>query len=102
MNPAVIGLAEAGKEAVLPLEDRRTMGMIADSIMSNAPGVDNDMLASAVSTGMAMAMMNNQGNMSSNPQYILNDISIDGETIARAVTKGQQNVDYRMNPVRSY
>lgn len=102
MNPAVIGLAEAGKEAVLPLEDRRTMGMIADSIMSNAPGVDNDMLASAVSTGMAMAMMNNQGNMSSNPQYILNDISIDGETIARAVTKGQRSIDYRYNPTPQF
>lgn len=102
MNPAIIGLAEAGNEAVLPLEDRRAMGMIADSIMSSAPvSMDNDMITSAVSQGVAMAMMANSNN-SSTPQYILNDISIDGETIARAVTKGQQSVDYRMNPVGSY
>ena len=35
-NASVIGVGEAGTEAVLPLENRRTMSMIADSILSNS------------------------------------------------------------------
>lgn len=32
----IAGIGEAGNEAVLPLENKRTMGMIADSILANA------------------------------------------------------------------
>lgn len=95
---AIAGIGESGAEAVLPLENRRTMNMIADSILSNASvGMDEEVLTNAVARGVAMAMMNNQGNQKI-PEYIMNNITLDGETIARAVTKGQQSLDRRMNP----
>ena len=34
-DPSLIGVGEAGREAVLPLENRRTMRMLADSIVDN-------------------------------------------------------------------
>lgn len=100
--PSVIGVGEAGKEAVLPLENKRTMSMIADSITQNAKGigVDEEMLTNAVARGVAMAMMSNQDNRPINlyaTLYTEND-----EVLARAVTRGQQKIDYRMNPTPAF
>ena len=92
------GIGEAGKEAVLPLENRRTMSMIADSIMESGNiGVDEETLANAVAQGVAMAMMNNQGNQTPINLYATL-YTEDNEVLARAVAKGQESIDYRYNP----
>lgn len=103
-NPSVVGIGEAGPEAILPLENKRTMGMIADSITENqSSGIDENMLANAVAEGVAMALMNNIDNLSGgSPKYIQNSISLDGDVLIRAVTKAQDDYDYRMNPTPRY
>lgn len=45
-----------------------------------------------------MTAMSNSSTGGGNPEYIMNNIEIDGEVIARAVTKGQQRIDRRYNP----
>ena len=98
----IAGLGEAGKEAVLPLENRRTMNMIADSIMKNASvGVDEETLTNAVARGVAMAMMNNQGNQTPINLYATL-YTEDNEVLARAVAKGQESIDYRYNPTPQF
>lgn len=101
--PSVIGVGEAGKEAVLPLENRRTMSMIADSILSNSKsmGMDEKVLTDAVARGVAMAMMNNQQNPINVTCYAELRTE-DNEVLARAVTKGQQSLDYRMHPTPQF
>ena len=100
--PSVIGVGEAGKEAVLPLENKRTMSMIADSIMSNSTvGMDEEVLTNAVARGFAMAMMNNQQSPVNVTCYAELRTE-DNEVLARAVTKGQQSIDYRKNPTPQF
>lgn len=102
MQPSVIGLAEAGKEAVLPLENRRTMSMIADSIMGNATtGMSEEALVNAVTAGVTMAMMNNHGNQTPINLYATL-YTEDNEVLARAVAKGQESIDYRYNPTPQF
>ena len=102
MQPSVIGLAEAGKEAVLPLENRRTMSMIADSIMGNATtGMNEETLTNAVTAGVTMALMNNQGNQTPINLYATL-YTEDNEVLARAVAKGQESIDYRYNPTPQF
>lgn len=100
---SVIGVGEAGKEAVLPLENRRTMSMIADSILSNSSsmGMNEKILTNAVARGVAMAMMNNQQNPINVTCYAELKTE-DNEVLARAVTKGQQSLDYRMHPTPQF
>lgn len=101
-NASVIGVGEAGKEAVLPLENKRTMSMIADSIMSNSTvGMDEEVLTNAVARGFAMAMMNNQQSPVNVTCYAELRTE-DNEVLARAVTKGQQSIDYRKNPTPQF
>lgn len=98
----VIGVGEAGREAVLPLENRRTMSMIADSIVSssdNTMGLTKEEMAQAVAQGVAMAMMNNSGN---NPKYIMNSINVNGREIMKAVTEAENDANYRLNPSPAY
>lgn len=88
------------KEAVLPLENSRTMGMIADSIVSNSSGglgLSKAEIQQAVAEGVVMAMMNNQGNQPNITVYAELKTEND-EVLARAVTRGQQKIDYRNNP----
>ena len=97
-QPSIIGVGEAGQEAVLPLENRRTMGMIADSIMSSnngGIGFSKEELSQAVAEGVAMAMMSNQGNQPNITVYAELRTEND-EVLARAVTRGQEKLDYRM------
>lgn len=99
----VIGIGEAGSEAVLPLENPRTMKKIADSIVSSSDGsmgLTKEEMAKAVAQGVAMAMSMNSGNK--NPQYIMNSIILDGIEIAKAVTKAQNDTDSRFNPSPAY
>lgn len=99
----VIGIGENGSEAVLPLENPRTMKKIADSIVSSSDGsmgLTKEEMAKAVAQGVAMAMSMNSGN--NNPQYIMNSIILDGSEIAKAVTKAQNDTDSRFNPSPAY
>lgn len=99
----VIGIGEAGSEAVLPLENPRTMKKIADSIVSSSDGsmgLTKEEMAKVVTQGVAMAMSMNSGNK--NPQYIMNSIILDGIEIAKAVTKAQNDTDSRFNPSPAY
>ena len=103
-NASVIGVGEAGQEAVLPLENRRAMRNIANSIVNSSNGnmgLSKEELTQAVAQGVAMAMMNNQGN-SSSPQYIMNSITLDGRELARVVTKAQDDMNRRFNPSPAY
>lgn len=99
----VIGIGEAGSEAVLPLENPRTMKKIADSIVSSSDGsmgLTKEEMTKAVAQGVAMAMSMNSG--SKNPQYIMNSIILDGSEIAKAVTKAQNETNSRFNPSPAY
>ena len=99
----VIGIGEAGSEAVLPLENPRTMKKIADSIVSSSDGsmgLTKEEMTKAVAQGVAMAMSMNSGNK--NPQYIMNSIILDGSEIAKAVTKAQNETNSRFNPSPAY
>lgn len=99
-------IGEKGKEAVLPLENPKTMRLIADSITANMDsgagtmGLSKSELTQAVAQGVAMAMSMNSGNK--NPQYIMNSIILDGSEIAKAVTKAQNDMDSRYNPSPAY
>lgn len=106
-SASVIGVGEAGKEAVLPLENKKTMKMIADSITSNASdsgiGLSKEELTQAVAQGVAQAMMNmNTSSQGSTPRYIMNSITLDGRELAKAITKAQEDESYRMNPSPAY
>ena len=99
----VIGIGEAGSEAVLPLENPRTMKKIADSIVSSSDGsmgLTKEEMTKAVAQGVAMAMSMNSG--SKNPQYIMNSIILDGSEIAKAVTKAQNDTNSRFKPSPAY
>ena len=99
----VIGIGEAGSEAVLPLENPRTMKKIADSIVSSSDGsmgLTKEEMAKAVAQGVAMAMSMNSG--TKNPQYIMNSIILDGSEIAKAVSKAQNETNSRFNPSPAY
>lgn len=99
----VIGIGEAGSEAVLPLENPRTMKKIADSIVSSSDGsmgLTKEEMAKAVAQGVAMAMSMNGGNNA--PQYIMNSITLDGSEIAKAVSKAQREQNSRFQPSPAY
>lgn len=103
-NPSVVGIGEAGDEAILPLENSKTMGMIADSILDNySGGIDEDMIANAVAEGVVMAIVSNQQNFESDQRPINITVKLENdEAIARASIRGQQSIDYRMNPTPQY
>lgn len=92
------------KEAVLPLENPRSMRMIAESIMAEAPtGSMKDDIKAAVMEGIVnVAMNHSMGNSESQaPIYITVQLEND-EAIARAAIRGQKQIDYRMNPTPQF
>lgn len=104
-SASVIGVGEAGQEAVLPLTNQKAMKNIADSIMSGYDGnvgLSKEELAAAVERGVVTAMMNNGGFGGSSPEYIMNSIKVNERELARIVTKAQNNTEYRMNPSPTY
>ena len=104
-SASVIGVGEAGQEAVLPLENRKAMKSIADSIMSGYDGnmgLTKEEIMEAVERGVVTALMNNGGFGGSSPEYIMNSIKVNERELARIVTKAQNNTDYRMNPSPAY
>lgn len=100
-RPTIAGFGEAGDEAALPLDNQRVMRKISKSILSNAPqgGMENiaDDIKQAVMEGIAEVMMNNSS-QTGTPQYIQNSIYLDGDVMARVVTKAQEDKKYRYNP----
>lgn len=99
-NPSVVGIGEAGPEAILPLQNKRTMAMIADSITDNQSGGFNSQdVVDAIVEGVVTAMAMNQRSQTGNsPKYIQNSIILDGDVLLRAITKAQDDYDYRMSP----
>lgn len=94
----IVGIGEAGKEAVLPLENKRTMNMIAESILGNASaGMSPEEIRNAVNEGVSLAMMNNAQNQPPINVYATL-YTENNEVLARAVTQGQRSIDYRKNP----
>ena len=91
-DPSLIGVGEAGHEAVLPLSNRGAMSEIAASIVAGM--VDSGALANAVTRGMVAAGQNTQPVIVNATLRTEND-----EVLARAVTRGQQKLNYRLNPV---
>ena len=84
------GVGEAGKEAIIPLENRRTMGMIADSILG---GYGTQGMADQIVRGVTEAMM-----IASRSQQINVNATLyteDNEVLARAVNKGNRSITYR-------
>lgn len=103
-NATIAGIGEDGDEAVLPLENRRTMRMISDSIIDNSSGgfgMNEEAMANAVARGVAMAMMNNQSSQPNITVYAELRTE-DDEVLARAVARGQEKMDYRMNPTAKF
>lgn len=100
-RPSVVGIGEAGPEAILPLSNPKTMSMIAESIYDNAPnnaGFDKKELVDAIVEGVVMAMMSNQHNQPPVNVNCYATLQTDNETLARAVAKGQSSNNYRMSP----
>lgn len=101
-SASIIGVGEAGSEAVLPLENPKTMKMIADSIVGNSGGmVDESIIADAVERGVVVAMMNNSGNQPDINLYATL-YTEDNEVLARSVAKGQARNNYRLKPSNAY
>ena len=96
-NGQMVGLAEGGKdEAVLPLENPRSMRMIADAIVgsNNFQGsMDEDKLADAIASRLIPYLGGGSGE-----KYIANEVYLNGEKIATAVSKAQRKRDNRFNP----
>ena len=97
-NGHVIGIAEDNRdEAVLPLEDRRAMSRIGSAI-AEAGGSNGvtDETVNKLAVAIAGIMMNTQSNNNDQMNYI--ELKVEDEVLARAVTRGQQKLDYRHNP----
>ena len=95
--PGILG--DAGDEAALPLENRRTMNRIAKAIVENSNGsfgMSEEQIASAVARGYVQAMMANQGNERPIDVYATL-YTEDNEVLARAVQRGNRSMDYRNN-----
>ena len=96
----MIGVAEGGRdEAVLPLEDRRAMARIGSAIADasgNNGGMNNDM-ADRIAEKIADVLINTRSDDNNIPMNYV-ELKVDSEVLARAVTKGQQKLDYRNNP----
>ncbi len=69
------------------------------AVANNA--IISEAIENAVVRGMMQVMMN-RNNPVDNVGFINNTINIDGETLARVVTKAQQNINRRRNPAIIY
>lgn len=104
-DASLVGVGEAGNEAVLPLTNRKTMSMIAESISNNMPsgsGIDKQTIVEAVAQGIAMSMINNQANGNINLTVYSELRTENNEVLARAVTKGQKSLNSRFEPSPAY
>ena len=101
--PYELGAGIAAQPISARIEDSPYMRAISGSPANNFKnsGIDQTILRDAVAQGFALAMMNNQGSNSA-PEYIQNSIYLDGDVIARSVSKAQRDTDRRYNPTPRY
>lgn len=102
-DASVIGVGEAGPEAVLPLSNTQAMSQIAESIYANAPengatGLDKEEIKQAVIEGMVTAMMMNSKNLTPVVNCYATLKTENDEVLARAVARGQNSLNYRLSP----
>ena len=91
----MIGIAENGKdEAVLPLENKRSMERIAQAIVSSG-GMNSPKFAETIATSVAQAIISTQNDR---PIVVQSTLRMENdEVIARAVTRGQKKLNNRFN-----
>ena len=78
------------------------MGMIADAIVKNSRGgmgINGDEMRDAVATGVAMALAQNPQTAEVVSKVFL---QIDGQDLAKAVSREQVVMDQRYNPTPQY
>ncbi len=110
-----VGILEGnGAEAVVPLErNRKWISKVSEEMARSnyaytsggtVGGMSKDELADVVAEGVVMAIMSNQKNIFGDSQRPINiTVKLENdEAIARAAIRGQQSIDYRMNPTPSY
>lgn len=87
-------IGEKGREAVLPLTNKRSMAMIADAILGSSPVNGNDQLAHDIVTGLANVLLSQP----ERPIQIDNYVTVkteNDEVLARAVDRGNRSLMYR-------
>lgn len=101
-NGQIIGIAENNRdEAVLPLEDRRAMERIGGAIADAGGAYGDEAMMDRLAGKIAEAIILTQSDRS-DPIFHIEVKTEDNETLARAVTKGQKQIDYRNNPTPAY
>lgn len=94
----IIGVGEDNRdEAVLPLENRRAMSRIAESIVNSSAGSGIGISKNDIIEAAAQAIIMTQGSQS-DPIFHVEVKTENDEVLARAVTRGQRSIDYRNNP----
>lgn len=91
----MIGVAENGKdEAVLPLENKRSMERIAQAIVSSG-GMNSPKFAETIAASVAQAIISTQNDR---PIVVQSTLRMENdEVIARAVERGQKKLNNRFN-----
>lgn len=91
----MIGIAENGKdEAVLPLENKRSMERIAQAIVSSG-GMNSPKFAETIAASVAQAIISTQNDR---PIVVQSTLRMENdEVIARAVERGQKKLNNRFN-----
>lgn len=99
-----VGILEGnGAEAVIPLERNRqwisrVSEEMARSNYNNYGGIDKENIVDAIVEGVVTATVMNQSNQPPIRVDSYVELKTENETLARAVAKGQQSIDYRTNP----
>ena len=95
VNGEIWGMNELGNPEMIGRVGR---GSSRTAVANNA--IISEAIEGAVERAMSRALMNN-GQM--NPEVtVYAELTTEDEVLARAVTRGQRKIDYRMNPVRNY
>lgn len=100
-DPRLIGIGEAGEEAVLPLTDKRAMARIADAITENSSGVGIDQNA-LVAAFVQAQQIASQNNPQRDPIFEITVKTESDEVLARAVQRGNNSINYRSNSKPQY
>lgn len=100
-DPRLIGIGEAGEEAVIPLTDKRAMARIADAITQNSNGVGMDQNA-LVAAFVQAQQIASQNNPQRDPVFEITVKTESDEVLARAVQRGNNSINYRSNSTPRY
>lgn len=100
-DPRLIGIGEAGEEAVIPLTDKRAMARIADAITENSSGAGIDQSA-LVAAFVQAQQITSQNNPQRDPVFEITVKTESDEVLARAVQRGNNSINYRSNSKPQY